>query len=275
MASQCQHIMASGVRCATPPVKTHSFCYHHRRLHDTYSLPGDAIYEPEPLDSPQSITLMLHHLDLALNRQLITVREYRARLYAVQLAIKNMKSAVADPPPPSKAVVTQYTPAMRDLHRLNANQPCETISTLCDKCNAEMTIEDTMPEPEEEEEDVDELPCPLAWLQPANPDKDNGRLWQCVSDAERAIFLWLPPGQLGTLEYENQQRRMKLDKRFAWSPFPTEFQIKDEIAKIEKREFEEFPELATLRELQFTGLFQSLSSRPIPAPEPEAIKVSE
>ena len=261
--NQCQHIMATGVRCATPPVKSHAFCYHHRRLHDTYSLPGDAIYQPEPLDSPQSITLMLHHLDLALNRQLITVREYRARLYAVQLAIKNMKSALADPPPPSKAVVTQYTPAMRDLHRLNANQPCETITTVCDKCHTEMTLEATKPEPEPEEQDVEELPCPLAWLQPADPDQDNGRLWQCVRDAERGAYKWLPPGQLGTLEEENHKRRLKLNNRFSWVIYPTDSQIKDAIANIEKSEFEEDPELATLRELQFKGLFQSLASRPV------------
>ncbi len=265
MASQCQHIMATGVRCATPPVKSHAFCYHHRRLHDTYSLPGDALYEPEALDSPQSITLMLHHLDLALNRQLITVREYRARLYAVQLAIKNMKSAVTAPPPPAKLVVTQYTPAMRDLHRLNANQPCETISTLCDKCNAEMTIEDTKPEPEEDLElEPLDLPCPIEWLQPADRSKHNGRLWKRVNVEEHQTYGMLPKGELGNLELENQKRRLKLDDRFSWVSFPTVFQIKEEIASIMKKEYEEDPELATLRELQFKGLFQSFRSRPAP-----------
>jgi hypothetical protein len=141
MASQCQHIMATGVRCATPPVKSHRFCYHHRRMHDTYSLPGDSNYKPEALDSPQAITITLHHLDLAMNKGRMTVREFRARLFLVQLAIANLKRA-ADVPP-SDTVLTQYTPAMRDLHHLNPNQPCETAKTVCERCHSDMPVADT------------------------------------------------------------------------------------------------------------------------------------
>src|SRR3954468_12459373 len=256
MASQCQHIMATGVRCATPPVKSHKFCYHQRRMHDTYSLPGDSNYKPEVLDSPEAVTITLHHLELAMNKGRMTVREFRARLFLVQLAIANLRRAAAATAPPPDAVLTQYTPAMRDLHHLNSNQPCETAETICEKCHAEMLITDTLEEPDEPVELAPLVPpCPIEWLQPRDlPEpKDNSRLWYPLTSEELLTYQLPGDDELGTLEQEHQLRRMKLSLRFGTASNPTAFQIDDQIAQIEKEEHTRNPGLAINRELQFTG----------------------
>ncbi len=239
--SQCQHIMAAGRRCGTPAVKTHRFCYHHRRMHDTYCLPGDAAYEPEPLDSRQAITLTLHHLELALNQGRIDVRNYRARLLAVRLALTNLKHAATEPDTAGNSSVTQYTPAMRDLHRLNPNQPCDTTTHLCEKCSASLpSEEDTKPEPEEiVEVEPLEPPCPREWLEPpslAASERDNARLWYHVPLAEMMTYRPLVNDELGDIRHENQRRRMFLLDHLKSIHNPTVFQIKDAIAKVEANE---------------------------------------
>ena len=254
--TQCQHIMATGRRCGTPAVLTHKFCYHHRRLHDNYCLPGDSAYEPEPLDSHQAITLQLHHLELAFNKGRIDIRSYRARLLAVRLAITNLKHAVTDTVTPAASVVTQYTPAMRDLHHLNPNQPCETANHLCEKCSTPLPVEeDTKPEPEEiiELEPL-EPPCPREWLEP--PDlpaskRDNARLWYHVPLAEMMTYYPLFKDELGDIKHENKRRRMFLLDHLKTIDNPTVFQIKDAIAKVEADERFQNAERAVKRQQLF------------------------
>ena len=58
----CSHIKDDGVRCGSPAMKKHMFCFYHTRLYQHAVLPGDEDYRMPLLDSPQSIHLMAVHM---------------------------------------------------------------------------------------------------------------------------------------------------------------------------------------------------------------------
>jgi len=58
----CSHIKDDGVRCGSPAMKKHMFCFYHTRLYQHAVLPGDEDYRMPLLDSPQSIHLMAVHI---------------------------------------------------------------------------------------------------------------------------------------------------------------------------------------------------------------------
>ena len=106
---QCQHILDSGHRCQTPPVKDQPFCYYHGRLHATFVLPGHPRYVPPMLDSPHSIHIALRHVYLALAKNLIDRKHAATLLYALQLAQSNAPQELA----PDSDSVEEVTPAMQ------------------------------------------------------------------------------------------------------------------------------------------------------------------
>lgn len=109
--------MDSGRRCGTPPMKNHAFCYYHRRLHETFVLPGHRYYEMPPLDNPHSIQLALTHLGMAVSKGLIRPKEAGTLAYVIQLSQNMLKHASAAAPAPEDSQ-TDFTPAMRKALRI-------------------------------------------------------------------------------------------------------------------------------------------------------------
>src|SRR3954447_7963202 len=92
---QCHHIMDSGYRCATPPIKDQPFCYFHRRWHADFVLPGHPAYVPPLLESRHAIQLALHHVYLALSKNLLDRRLARTMLYNLRLAEQTLRGETA------------------------------------------------------------------------------------------------------------------------------------------------------------------------------------
>lgn len=110
---QCHHVMDSGRRCQTPPLKGHVFCYFHRRLHATFVLPGHPEYVPPVLDSRHAIQIAMNHVYLALSKGLLERRLATTMLYNLQLIQTNLAKGL-DPAPDSVEEIS--APMQKVLH---------------------------------------------------------------------------------------------------------------------------------------------------------------
>ena len=115
---QCHHIMDSGRRCETPPLKGKPFCYYHRRLHADFILPGHPEYMPPVLDSRHSIQIAVNDIFLALSKNLLDRRLATTMLYAIQLAQTNLGKQGLQP---SYKSVEEITPPMQQALHLDDN----------------------------------------------------------------------------------------------------------------------------------------------------------
>src|SRR6185369_7062449 len=115
---RCHHIMESGRRCGTPPVKGQHFCYYHDRLHRNYVLPGHRFYEMPNLDNAHGIQIALTKLAAAIAKGLIGAREAGKMAYSIQLAQTNLKLLAKAAVPPEE-VETEFTEGMSDVLHLD------------------------------------------------------------------------------------------------------------------------------------------------------------
>lgn len=115
----CEHIKDDGVRCGSPALKQHRFCFYHQRLYDPAQLPGTAEYRPPVLDTPNSIQLMIRQLQRAYLAQTITDRQMTNLLYSLQLASNvHLKVQV----PSTNEVCTAMTSGMLDTLHLTPDE---------------------------------------------------------------------------------------------------------------------------------------------------------
>ncbi len=133
--SKCEHIMESGLRCGSPRMNGNHFCYYHRRLHETFILPGHRFYEMPSLDNAHGIQLALTHLASAIGKRLIDSKEARTMAWTIHLAQvqlkRNAESALlakesATPPPQME---TEFTNGMRKVLHMDDNKPQASTDT--------------------------------------------------------------------------------------------------------------------------------------------------
>ena len=84
---QCQHIKHDGIRCGSPALRGKDLCYFHQR--QARRLPP--CYVP-PLTDRASIQTVLSQLMRAAFAGQIEDERLRAMLYALQIAISNLRS---------------------------------------------------------------------------------------------------------------------------------------------------------------------------------------
>jgi hypothetical protein len=121
--SQCEHILDSGRRCKTPPVKGHPFCYCHGRLHANFVLPGNPRYNPPMLDGRHSVHLAIRHVYVALAKNLIDRKHAGTLLYCLQLAQTSVHKGLE----PAYDSATEITPAMQHALHLDENLEDTTV----------------------------------------------------------------------------------------------------------------------------------------------------
>ena len=117
---RCHHIMESGRRCGTPPVKGQHFCFYHDRLHRNYVLPGHRFYEMPNLDNAHGIQIALTQLAAAIAKGLIGPKEAGKMAYSIQLAQSNLKRLAEAAVPPEEAE-TEITDGMVAALHLDQN----------------------------------------------------------------------------------------------------------------------------------------------------------
>ena len=123
-ADECQHIMDSGRRCQTPPVKGKPFCYYHGRLHATFILPGHPAYEPPILENRHSVQIALNHIFLAQSKNLIDRKTATSMAYTLQLVMQNLSKGLNTPDIRS---VSEITPAMQTALHLDEKLENTTV----------------------------------------------------------------------------------------------------------------------------------------------------
>jgi hypothetical protein len=109
---RCEHIRDNGKRCGTPPVKGRPFCYYHGRLHSDFILPGHPAYVAPLLESNEAVQLALHHIYVALSKNLLDPQQARVLLATIRLAQQNLNRGAS----PSYDSTDEITPKMQELH---------------------------------------------------------------------------------------------------------------------------------------------------------------
>jgi len=117
---RCNHIMESGARCGTPPLKDQPFCYYHRRWHTDFILPGHPAYVPPLLEDRFGIQLALQHVFLALSKNLLDRRLAQTMLSTIRLAQQNLRKSDNDLTNRYK-VIDEINAPMREVVHLDDN----------------------------------------------------------------------------------------------------------------------------------------------------------
>lgn len=122
---QCRHIKNDGVRCASPSVRGHYFCYWHAQMREHERRHSSAEARERPLQLPlledaHSIQLALMEVGRAILEDRISEKKAGLLLYMLQTAKSNLKGLEADR---SEELVRQdYPEALEDMQRLKREE---------------------------------------------------------------------------------------------------------------------------------------------------------
>src|SRR5579884_528557 len=128
---QCRHTKNDGIRCASPAMRGHSFCYFHHRLRADIKRHSSAEARELPLQLPpledaHSIQLALMEIGHAILTDRISDKKAGLLLYMLQTASINLKHLQEDR---SEELVRQDYPEaieeMEALHHESARDPEE------------------------------------------------------------------------------------------------------------------------------------------------------
>ena len=100
----CFHVMAEGVRCGSPAMRNHRFCYHHKRLREqrlalSAQHAGDSQTLPftlPVLEDANSICASLTQINRLLAAGLIERKTASLMLYSLQIATSNLELAARE-----------------------------------------------------------------------------------------------------------------------------------------------------------------------------------
>lgn len=118
---QCHHTKTDGLRCGSPAMRHHSFCYYHTQLRADMKRASSAEARTLPLQLPpfedaHSIQLAIMEVTRALIDDRITEKKAGLLLYALQTAAINLKRLEEDR---SEQLVRQdYPEAVEEMERL-------------------------------------------------------------------------------------------------------------------------------------------------------------
>jgi hypothetical protein len=128
---QCRHIKTKGMRCGSPAVRSHYYCYYHAQIHQHQRRHSSAEARELPLQLPpledaHSIQLALMEIGHAILNDRISDKKAGLLLYMVQTASINLKRLEEDC---SEELVRQDYPEaveqMQQLKREAARDPEE------------------------------------------------------------------------------------------------------------------------------------------------------
>ncbi len=97
MFAACRHIKSNGLRCQSPALRGHQFCYYH--VH-TRSVAADTAREDLRLpliDDPSAVQLSVSQIVHAMFARQITPKEAGIALYAIQLCSQSVCNDADDP----------------------------------------------------------------------------------------------------------------------------------------------------------------------------------
>jgi hypothetical protein len=107
----CQHVKVNGIRCGSPALRGHNYCYFHNswRTLGTFGMP-DALPELPPFEMPvfedaNSIQIALMHIVRMILAHRIDRKTAGLLLYALQTAAYNLKRTQFEPYDKNKVVV--------------------------------------------------------------------------------------------------------------------------------------------------------------------------
>ena len=256
-AKLCHHLMDSGRRCGSPPMKDHYFCYYHNRLHNSYVLPGHSQYVAPDLNHPEAISIYLNHIQIALTKRLLSPKQAEHMLYSIRIAQINNRDRARLTPIVTLPSVTEYTPGMRYVYGLGQQLPePEDLSHTDSSSNPSTAIASEASEPRVISDVPDDVPynhleeshllCRATGLRPLTepiPLPDATPAW-FPPTPEELDFMRQPPRSgrsIGSAynQERHRNRRLKLYAIFGDRTDVTPAEIAQAISSIETEERQE------------------------------------
>lgn len=115
---QCEHILDTGIRCGSPAMREHDFCYYHRRAHAKV-LPGDTAYVLPVLETEEAIQLAVTHILRSVLKGKLDRREAATLFQGIRIAqatLKNVKHDLINER--MEYMADELTPAMQRLEEV-------------------------------------------------------------------------------------------------------------------------------------------------------------
>lgn len=110
-APKCQHVRSNGTRCGSPALKDNMFCYYHQhcrpvtfQYNKCIANYSDSDVTLPVFDDPHGIQITLHRVTELVLRHQIDQKDASLVLYALQLAMWNLKRVERDQPKPEDVV---------------------------------------------------------------------------------------------------------------------------------------------------------------------------
>jgi len=94
-APRCTHVKSDGVRCGSPALLNHTYCYAHTQMHR----PSPGLDCLPPFEDANGIQCALMQVADAIVRGAIDTKRAALLLYALQIASANLKRVSFEPSP--------------------------------------------------------------------------------------------------------------------------------------------------------------------------------
>jgi hypothetical protein len=225
IVAMCQHIKDDGIRCGTPAVNGHSFCYYHCRAHRqgpqaVRTRLGERGYRSNVPETVEALQLTLMQVNEALGSGRITDKTASRFLYSVQLAsnllkMKSARSAEGVPFKPSIGLSGELNIPNTSADNRDFKSPDDEIMRAPD-------VVTEIPQAMEEVLAPRDIPEDRNSKFELLPEEDDEEMPATVAQAERALF---EPQQLVDFykafrkcdrmspRYRNFERRLHLHQR--------------------------------------------------------------
>ena len=116
---QCQHIKTNGIRCGSPALRDHRYCFFHQRAHDLRRMrrekPHNRIHIPL-LEDGNAIQLAIQEVAEAIAEDRIDARRAGLLLFAFQTAASNLKRVDFEPQQLREETEPALSPIMQFLY---------------------------------------------------------------------------------------------------------------------------------------------------------------
>ncbi|MGP8252817.1 MAG: hypothetical protein ACLQHF_12335 [Terracidiphilus sp.] len=156
MYAACRHIKPTGLRCQSPAMRGHAFCYFHAKAHGITRNSARANLLLPMAEEHAAVQMAVHQIIQALLAKQIDAKEAGVMLYGIQIASQTLKVEFSDPPDSVPTAVRSSEGEELAPPLCVEEDDDDEDSPDCSRCAHRHNCRDYTPSEDDEEEDAPE-----------------------------------------------------------------------------------------------------------------------